>query len=60
MDLVEQVLERLDVVERLRGEDGAVAAGLELDRVQVGGPVLDPVSEAGLLGLLDGNGNRLG
>ena len=60
MDLVEQVLERLDVMKRLRREDRAVAVRLELDRVQVGRGVVDPVADAGLLGLLGRDRDRLG
>ena len=48
------------MVERLRREDRAVAAGLERDRVQVGRLVVDPIGDGGLLSFLPGDGDRLG
>ena len=58
-DLVENVLERLDVVQSLGDEDRVVALRLQLDRVQVADSVGDAVAEARALGFVASDLDRL-
>ena len=57
-DLVEQMLQRVDVVESLHRENDVVRRGLQLHGVEVSGSVGDRIRQTGLLGVARRNLER--